>query len=165
MQHEIAHGWFGSQVFPDLMAPGGHWHEALATWSMARVAPEETDELLWSFISGLRNHKVTTPSLLETNYVEATDSNKYGRWLAAMLILDRLAGRERVEAAMERFVEEHRLGLATWHDVLDTVAVQIGTDEAAHLDVPTCPPPEGWVFAVVEPAMPVQGAGVALKRP
>jgi len=156
VQHEVAHAWFGGVTFPDLLAPGGHWHEALATWALAHD-PDATEEFLWMFIQGLRDDGPPPPSLLDTSYLQTGDSNKYGRGLAAMLTFDAVVGRDRVVAATRVFLDEHHHQLTTWRDLLAVYERELGTDDTAYL--------RSWLHEPWTPTLTQVGDAVVLDDP
>ncbi|MCA9488626.1 MAG: hypothetical protein KC621_01845 [Myxococcales bacterium] len=135
LAHEVAHAWFGARVVPSFDQPGGHWHEALATWALMDVDPDAANLLLEFFVNRFRSQTRKRPSvaLTQTAYAEASDGEKYGKGLAAMLTLDATYGRAEVVRAVARWVEQSAGRETTWTDVLAAVEQELGAEAAGRL--------------------------------
>jgi len=124
LAHELAHYWFGDLVRGK--GPGARWlSEGFAEyWRYRYEEAVGADPLPWSY----RNQLLLTifrsgemPTLLEPATGEA-EALYYQKGAYVLYILERCLGRDRLDAAMHAFVNEHRGRMVEPWAFFETVA-------------------------------------------
>ena len=109
--HEIAHQWWGSQLWPASVEGAGVMSESLATYSAMQVLhATRGDEQLQRYLRFVRLEYQNPRSPAMPPLLQAIDSfNNYRKGPLALYALGEYIGHERVRGALRSLLEKHSL--------------------------------------------------------